>query len=98
MTLNLMAFFGIKHEWKDDFIKILPQKYIAKDFKVEADWSAASYYYAIAAFSNEVDLQLNNLWENSVQGDAVVSKIMEQFGVLTTFCNQNVWCCNTAQT
>jgi len=85
MTLKLMAFFGIEYEWKDDLIKISPQKYKAKDFKVEADWSAASYYYAMASFSNSLDLQLNNLWENSVQGDAVVAKIMEQFGILTTF-------------
>jgi 3-phosphoshikimate 1-carboxyvinyltransferase len=85
MTLNLMAYFGVEHEWNENFIKILPQKYKAKDFKVEADWSAASYYYAMAAFSELVDLQLNNLWEKSVQGDAVVVKIMEQFGLLTTF-------------
>ncbi len=85
MTLNLMSFFSIEYEWKDGLIKISPQKYKAKDFKVEADWSAASYYYAIAAFSESLNLQLNNLWENSVQGDAVVAKIMEQFGILTTF-------------
>lgn len=85
MTLNLMAFFGVKHKWEGDFIKIKPQKYTAKDFKVEADWSAASYYFAAAAFSESVDIQLNNLWKNSVQGDAVISKIMEEFGILTTF-------------
>ena len=85
MTLNLMAFFGISYEWTNNFIKILHQKYQAKNFKVEADWSAASYHYAMAAFSESLDLQLNNLWKNSVQGDAVISKIMEQFGVLTNF-------------
>ncbi len=85
MTLNLMAYFGVEHEWNGVFIKISPQKYIAKEFKVEADWSAASYYYAMAAFSDSVDLQLNNLWKESVQGDAIVAKMMEQFGLLTTF-------------
>jgi 3-phosphoshikimate 1-carboxyvinyltransferase len=85
MTLNLMAFFGIEYEWKGNSIKILPQKYKPKDFKVEADWSAASYYYAIAAFSDSVDLRLNNLWKKSVQGDAVIAQIMEQFGIMTSF-------------
>jgi 3-phosphoshikimate 1-carboxyvinyltransferase len=88
MTLDLMAFFGIEYEWENDFIKILPQKYSAKDLKTEADWSAASYFYAMAAFSDSVDLQLNNLWKNSVQGDSVIAHIMEHFGVLTTF-NEN---------
>lgn len=88
MTLNLMTYFGIEYKWNNNFIEILPQKYIAKDFKVEADWSAASYYYSIAAFSESVDLQLNNLWQNSVQGDSVIAQIMEQFGVLTIF-NEN---------
>ncbi len=85
MTLKLMAFFGIEYEWQDDLIKISPQKYIAKNFKVEADWSAASYYYSIAAFSEYTDLQLNGLWKTSVQGDAVIAEMMKQFGVLTTF-------------
>lgn len=85
MTLKLMAYFGIEYEWKDHFIKILPQKYKARDFKVESDWSAASYYYAMAAFADTLDLQINNLWKNSVQGDAVIARMMEQFGILTTF-------------
>ena len=85
MTLNLMAFFGIEYQWENDFIHIPAQKYKAKNYKVEADWSAASYFYSIAAFSESVDLQLNNLWKNSVQGDAVIVKMMEQFGISTTF-------------
>ena len=85
MTLNLMSFFGIEYKWLNNFINISPQKYKAKDFKVEADWSAASYHYTMAAFSDDVDFQLNNLWKNSVQGDSVITEIMDQFGVLTTF-------------
>jgi 3-phosphoshikimate 1-carboxyvinyltransferase len=90
MTLNLMAFFGIEYKWKNDFINISPQNYIAKDYKVEADWSAASYYFSMAAFSESLDLQLNNLWKNSVQGDAVVVDIMKQFGISTTFNEKGV--------
>ena len=85
MTLKLMAYFGIEYKWENDFINILPQEYAGKKFKVEADWSAASYYYSIAAFSETLDLQLNNLWNESIQGDSVVAKIMEQFGVSTSF-------------
>jgi 3-phosphoshikimate 1-carboxyvinyltransferase len=43
------------------------------------------YYYALAAFSDELDLQLNGLYENSVQGDSVLAAMMENFGIKSTF-------------
>ena len=85
MTLNLMHYFGVEHQWRGNTISVAPQKYQAKDLTVEADWSAASYYYALAAFSDELDLQLNNLYPDSVQGDSVLASLMESFGVETTF-------------
>lgn len=90
MTLAQMAYFGIKYEWEGETITILPQDYIGKTYKVEADWSAASYYYAIAAIADEVDLQLNGLFDQSIQGDAVLSKMMESFGVKSTFTDTGV--------
>lgn len=85
MTLSLMQYFGVQHEWSGNTIKIIPQTYEAKDFTVEADWSAASYYYSMAAFADELDLQLNGLFQESVQGDAVLSEMMTKFGIQTTF-------------
>lgn len=85
MTLNLMAYFSVLHQWDGHTIKIAPQKYQARPFTVEADWSAASYYYSIAALADEVDLQLDGLFEESVQGDAVLVKMMEEFGIQSTF-------------
>lgn len=85
MTLGLMQYFGVEHEWEGNTIKVQAQAYQAKSFTVEADWSAASYYYALAAFADELDLQLNGLFKNSFQGDAVLVEMMEQFGIKTTF-------------
>lgn len=85
MTLALMAYFGVQHDWDGNTITIAPQDYQAKDFTVEADWSAASYYYTMAAFSPEVHLQLNGLFASSTQGDAVLVKMMEAFGVESSF-------------
>jgi len=85
MTLNLMGYFGIKWEQKENIIFIKPQKYQSRDFTVEADWSAASYYYTLAALADEADLQLDGLFETSVQGDAVLAEMMTTFGVETTF-------------
>lgn len=85
MTLGLMRHFGVAAEWEDHTIKVAAQKYQARDFTVEADWSAASYHYALAAFSDELDLQLDGLFEDSTQGDAALVPIMEQFGIQSTF-------------
>lgn len=88
MTLNLMAYFGIEYKWNENVISVPNQAYQAKEFTVEADWSAASYYYIMSAFADKCDLQLNGLFEESVQGDSVLQDMMTHFGVVSTF-NEN---------
>lgn len=90
MTLNLMAHFGVQHEWGEAGIRIKQQVYQARPFKVEADWSAASYHYALATFADQLDLQLNGVEANSVQGDAILVEMMEQFGIQSTFNDKGV--------
>ena len=85
MTLGIMSYFGVAHTWEGNSIKIAPQEYSAKPFMVEADWSAASYYYSIAALASSCTLRLKGLFEDSLQGDAVLTKMMPHFGVQTTF-------------
>ncbi len=85
MTLDIQAYFGIQSEVKENIISIPAQTYQAKDFVVEADWSAASYYYAIAAFADELDLQLNGLFLNSLQGDSAMIELGKYFGIHTDF-------------
>jgi len=89
MTLRLMANFGVEHHWEDNLIRVEPQTYKTNDagtgFTIEADWSAASYYYALAAIADEADIWLGGLYENSLQGDAVLAEIMLKFGVETHF-------------
>ncbi|MCO6487471.1 MAG: 3-phosphoshikimate 1-carboxyvinyltransferase [Phaeodactylibacter sp.] len=88
MTLQLMQYFGVQHQWEGNTIRVPPQRYLPRPFRVEADWSAASYYYAMAAFADEAHIQLNGLFEDSVQGDAVLAGMMTAFGVRTSF-NEN---------
>jgi 3-phosphoshikimate 1-carboxyvinyltransferase len=90
MTLRLMKEFGVHSDWSGSVITVEEQKYFDKDFFVEADWSAASYWYEVAALSEEADITLVGLNENSVQGDSAISKIMEQFGVETEFIESGV--------
>ncbi len=85
MTLRMMAYFGVEHTWTGNTIWVPAGQYQPKPFTVEADWSAASYYYAMAALSDECDLRLHGLFSNSWQGDSVLEKMMRPFGVETVY-------------
>ena len=90
MTLNLMTDFGITYSWEDDMINISEQEYTAKDYEVEADWSAASYYFGLAALVPGSEIQLSGLHQNSIQGDQSIVEIMKSLGVESAFKN-GVW-------
>jgi len=82
LTLNLMKQFGVRHSWNENEIRIDEQTYHPVKFSVEADWSGASYWYAMAALSGECDLLLKGLRLQSLQGDATQSVWFESyFGV-----------------
>jgi 3-phosphoshikimate 1-carboxyvinyltransferase len=89
MTLTLMQDFGIEHTWKENTISILPQTYKAKSYFVEADWSSASYLYSWAAASDEAEIEVSGLMAESIQGDAAIAKIAENFGISTFFESDN---------
>jgi len=90
MTLRLMNEFGIESSWEDNIIRIQSQNYIAKDYKVEADWSASSFWFEIAALSERCNIKLNGLQENSIQGDKKVIEIFNNLGVDSVFENEKL--------
>ena len=83
MTLAMMRHFGAKIEQSDRMIKVLPKHYHSMDFEIEADWSAASYWYEMAALSEECEIRLRGLSMSSLQGDVVIVDWMRQLGVGT---------------
>jgi len=85
MTLNLMQEFGIAYTWEGNQIAIAPQLYKAQDYTVEADWSAASYFFTIAALTKQSKLLLNGLFKNSIQGDQVMQQIAAQLDIKSFF-------------
>ena len=84
MTLSMMRQWGVESEFVGNIITIAPQKYAPVDFEVEADWSAASYWYEIAALSSG-DVSLQGLNSRSVQGDSEILKYFEGLGINTHF-------------
>ena len=91
MTIKIMREFGIEIERNNNLISIQKQYYQnIKNYKVESDWSAASYWYQMAAFADEVDLTLLGLKKASTQGDSIIAKWAKEFGVQTTFIDEGV--------
>ncbi|MFZ1679242.1 MAG: 3-phosphoshikimate 1-carboxyvinyltransferase [Saprospiraceae bacterium] len=85
MTLAIMEWFGATHVWEGNTITVKHSEYIAKDFTVEGDWSAASYFYSAAALAEKAEIQIEGVSEKSLQGDSVLKEIYHQFGVETIF-------------
>ena len=59
-------------------------------FSVESDWSAASYWYEIAALVPGAVVELSGLHDVSVQGDSRVSEFFAHLGVETDFLHDGV--------
>lgn len=85
MTLSMLAHAGIKHEWADHLIRIDKQDFSPCKITVEPDWSAASYWYAIAALAKEGEIFLPNLQIYSLQGDSKIAELMANFGINSQF-------------
>ena len=86
MTLNLMKKFGINYEISKDSISIKNQKYKEASYKVESDWSAASYWYSFLSINKMFkEIRLIGLRKDSFQGDQIIKKIMSLFNVETHY-------------
>ena len=87
MTLALLNELGIETAFVGNEIQVFPkQKVKAKIVTVESDWSSASYFFELIAFSEiGTSLKIQKLKSNSLQADRAVVEIFEQFGVQTKF-------------
>jgi 3-phosphoshikimate 1-carboxyvinyltransferase len=90
MTLAMLEQAGIRHEWNGNVISIPNQEFAETSLPVEPDWSAASYWYAIAALADEAELFLPGLTQYSLQGDSVITEIMANFGITSQFKDSGV--------
>ena len=84
--------FGAQAGWtSENSISVAPGGYRDTPFRVESDWSAASYWYqmtALAAGSPEVELL--GLFANSAQGDSRGAELFARLGVQTEYTPQGV--------
>ena len=92
MTLQLLNELGINTEFEGQQIRVHPATDVAlKKMTVESDWSSASYFYSIIAQSEPGStIVLSSYKTTSLQGDSVLQKIYNDFGVETRFEGESI--------
>ena len=92
MTLALLNEIGVETSFLENKITINPLFSIhAPGVRglIESDWSSASYFYSIIALSEiGTAITLSTFKKDSLQGDAILHEIYNNFGVTTAF-NEN---------
>ena len=82
MTLECLKMFGIQVKSSEDLkeFEVSKQTYKPAKYRVEGDWSSASYLLALGALSGEVEVE--NLNPESLQGDKVILDFLRDMGAL----------------
>lgn len=87
MTAEMMRRRGIDVEAGRDYVTVAPGCYKGGEKEIEGDWSAASFWYEIAALTAGW-VTLTNLSADSIQGDKALRDIYPRLGVVTEFSDE----------
>ncbi len=81
MTLAVMEAFGVHWDETDlnQFRASAPQMYHGRDYGIEPDASAASYFWAVAAITGGT-IRVEGLSQRSLQGDVAFCECLRQMG------------------
>jgi len=80
MTLDTMQWFGVSVAFSEDMdeFQIVQQPYKPTRYRVEGDWSSASYPLALGALDGEVSV--SNLSTESLQADRKILNVLQDMG------------------
>ena len=84
MTADVMRCMGGQVDITGNTIGV-GSGYTGNDCIVEADWSAAAPWYALAALLPGSTLTLKGLSDDSIQGDAQLAQLASRLGIATRF-------------
>ncbi len=90
LTLSMMEKYGVGAKWEGNKVVIKNQYYKPIPLTVEADWSAASYWYELVSLLPDAEVTLLGLERESLQGDANVANLFTDLGVSTEFTAEGV--------
>ena len=84
LTADCMRKFRVKVDFSKNGISISAGKYSVENVEIESDWSAASYFYALACAKPGSRIFLRGLRLDSAQGDSILKEWFEPLGVVST--------------
>ena len=100
MTIHILCHFSAQAQRQGSKVVVKPKPYEKQPFTVEPDWTAASYWYEMAAFCEECEIKLRSLkvpepvegpmGRSNLQGDSIIAEWMQSFGVYTTPCDDGI--------
>lgn len=80
ITIDIMSSFGVKVEQeKNEFRVKSGQRYMAREYIVEGDYSNSAYFFCAAAITKG-RVVVNGLNLNSIQGDKKILDLLEEMG------------------
>ena len=83
MTIACLNDFGIEiNETNDGYFIKGKQKYLPKNLTVEGDYSQAAFFFVANAIGNNI--QIDNLFQKSLQGDKKIIEILKEIGYNNT--------------
>lgn len=90
MTIECLEEFGIRVKYSKDLREFETEKqtYRPTNYRVEGDWSSASYLLSLGALSGVVEVE--NLNTESLQGDKVILDFLKEMGAAVTACKNSV--------
>ncbi len=93
MTSELLKLFGVYVLFNGKKLVVSPAPFnmLNDQFLVESDWSAASYWFNLAALTNHSEIELNFLDETSLQADSILPEIYSKLGVRTEFIEKGLY-------
>lgn len=90
LTAGLMRTSGIEVQIDGSEITIQPGIYTLNSDLSEADWSAASYWYALVSLVPGSSLLLKGLRQQSLQGDSKLTDIFSPLGVVSEWSDEGL--------
>ncbi len=90
MTLDVMRSFGARaRSVDDDRFDVSPGGYLAREYDIEPDASAASYFFAAAAVTGG-RIRVDGLGVASLQGDVDFARVLQQMGAEVTIGHDHI--------
>lgn len=90
LTIDLMREFGVIVNQSTDSYQVFRNKYIPSEFKIEGDYSSASYFFA-AALITKGKILIRNINSYSKQPDSIFLNILKNMGCEILFQEESVF-------